>query len=124
MTFGTYVVASKRHGAVGIDDERRTDHAYVYLAVELLFAVCAVQLVHGQVGIRQQREREMITLRKLAQLVKRVLGDTKHRNVFRRQSGEIVAEIASLGGASGRHCRRIEVQYNPTSVLEHVRQID
>ena len=29
MTFGTYVVASKRHGTVGIDDERRTDYAYV-----------------------------------------------------------------------------------------------
>lgn len=82
MTFGTYVVASKRHGTVGIDDERRANHAYVYLAVELLFAICAVQLVHGQVGIRQQRECEMIALCKLAQLVKRVLGDAKHRNVF------------------------------------------
>ena len=56
MAFGTYVVTSDNHGTVGIDDERRTDHAYVYLAVELLFAICAVQLVHGQVGIRQQRE--------------------------------------------------------------------
>ena len=124
MSFGTHVVARNRHGAIGIDDECRTDHTYVHLAVELLFAVCAVQLVHGQVGIRQQREREMITLCKLAQLVKRVLGDAKHRNVFRRQSGEIVAEIASLGGATGRHRGRVEIQYNPAAGIKHVRQVD
>ena len=69
MSFGTYVVTSDNHGAVGIDDERRTDHAYVYLAVELLFAICAVQLVHGQVGIRQQRECEMVVLGELAQFL-------------------------------------------------------
>ena len=124
MSFGTHVVARNRHGAIGIDDERRTDHTYVHLAVELLFAVCAVQLVHGQVGIRQQREREMIALCKLAQLVKRVLGDAKHRNVFRRQSGEIVAEIASLGGAAGRHRGRVEIQHYLAAGLEHVRQVD
>ena len=66
MPFGTHVVAGDNHGTVRIDDERRTNHAYMHLAVELLFAVCAVQLVHGQVGIRQQRECEMIALCKLA----------------------------------------------------------
>ena len=69
MSFGTHVVARNRHGAIGIDDERRADHAYVHLAVELLFAVCAVQLVHGQVGIRQQRECEMVVLGELAQFL-------------------------------------------------------
>ena len=64
-----HVIWRKRHGTVGIDDERRTDHAYVYLAVELLFAICAVQLVHGQVGIRQQRECEMVVLGELAQFL-------------------------------------------------------
>ena len=124
MSFGTHVVARNRHGAIGIDDERRADHAYVHLAVELLFAVCAVQLVHGQVGIRQQRECEMIALCKLAQFVKRVLGDTEHCDILRRQSGEIVAEIAGLGGASGRHRGRVEVQYNPAAGIKHVRQVD
>ena len=64
----------------------------------------------------------MITLCKLAQLVKRVLGDAKHRNVFRRQSGEIIAEIASLGGATGRHRGRVEIQHYLAAALEYFGQ--
>ena len=64
----------------------------------------------------------MITLGKLAQLIERILGDAKHRNVFRRQSGEIVAEIASLGGATGRYRSRIEIQHYLAAALEHFGQ--
>ena len=66
----------------------------------------------------------MIALCKLAQFVKRVLGDTEHCDILRRQSGEIVAEIAGLGGATGRHRGRVEVQYNPAAGIKHVRQVD
>ena len=72
MPLGTHVVAGDNRGTVRMGDERRTGHTYVHRAVELLFAVCAVQLVHGQVGIRQQRERDIIAPCKLARLVNRV----------------------------------------------------
>ena len=66
----------------------------------------------------------MIALCKLAQFVKRVLGDTEHHNILRFQPSKIISKIAGLSGASGRHRGRVEVQYNPAAGIKHVSQVD
>lgn len=112
--------ACNRHA----DDECRADHAYVRAPVELLFAVRAVKPMHGQVRVRQQRERQVVALAETLQLVDWVLGDAQHSETECGEPGNVVAEVACLGGAARRHRGRIEVQHHALALRQQPRQRD
>ena len=66
--------------------------------------------MHSQIGVRQQRERQMIAPAESDELVQRILRYAEHGKSAGAQSFEVVSEVAGLGGAAGSHRGRVEVQ--------------
>lgn len=120
----SHVVLGEFDQTVGSDGEGRADHADVDLAVQLLLAICAVPLVHGQIGVRQEREGEMVAFVERAQLADRILGNAEHLVSDRGETSEIVAKVTGFGGASWRHCGRVEVQEHSSALTGEFGQRD
>ncbi len=93
-----------RHGdlALLVDDERRTDDALNGLAVHHLFAECAPRGEHFAVGVGQQRERQLLFVAELGQLLRLVGGDADDVESGTVELAEAVAEVAGLFGAARR----------------------
>ena len=47
--------------SITIDHESRTNHTLINLAIQLLLTIRAIQTMHSQIGIRQQRKRQMLS---------------------------------------------------------------
>lgn len=119
-----HVVLGEFDQTVGSDGEGRADHADVDLAVQLLLAIRAVPLVHGQIEVRQEREGEMVAFAERAQLADRILGNAEHLVSERGETSEIVTKVTGFGGASWRHCGRVEVQEHSSALMGEFGQRD
>ena len=100
MPGGLDVVLRVGDLALLVDDERRADHALNGLAVHLLLAVRAVGRQHLAVGIGQQRERQLLGVAELGQLLRLVGGDADDVEAGAVEFGQAVAEVARLLGAA------------------------
>ena len=47
--------------SITIDHESRTNHTHIDLAVQFLLTIRTIQMMHSQIGIRQQRKRQMLS---------------------------------------------------------------
>src|SRR5699024_5403909 len=79
------------------------------LAVELLLAVRAPRLEDRVLGVAQEGEGEGLGLGELRELVDLVDRDADDAVAGALEAREGVAEVAGLGGASGRAGGRVEV---------------
>ena len=56
-----HVVPGHTNHSITIDHESRTNHTLINLAIQLLLTIRAIQTMHSQIGIRQQRKRQMLS---------------------------------------------------------------
>ncbi len=95
--------------ALFVDDECRADDTLNGLAVHLLLAVGAPGRQHFAVGIGQQRERQLLGVAELRQLLRLVGGDADDVEAGVVEVVQVVPEIAGLLRAAGSRRRRVEV---------------
>lgn len=62
MTLRTHVVSGNTNHPITINHKSRTNHTLINLAIQLLLTIRAIQTMHSQISIRQQRKRQMIAL--------------------------------------------------------------
>ena len=60
MTLRAHVVPGDTNHPITIDHESRTNYTLIDLAVQFLLTIRTIQTMHSQIGVRQQRERQMI----------------------------------------------------------------
>ena len=61
MTLRTHVVSGNTNHPITIDHESRTNYTRIDLAVQFLLTIRTIQMMHSQIGIRQQRKRQMLS---------------------------------------------------------------
>ena len=61
MTLRAHVVPGDTNHPITIDHESRTNHTLIDLAVQFLLTMRTIQMMHSQIGIRQQRKRQMLS---------------------------------------------------------------
>ena len=61
MTLRTHVVSGNTNHPITINHKSRTNHTLINLAIQLLLTIRAIQTMHSQIGIRQQRKRQMLS---------------------------------------------------------------
>ena len=94
--------------ALGVDDDRRPDDAGHLLAVQRLLAPRAPRLQNLALGVRGQREGQVLALDELRQRPGSS-GETPRRCNRRPAASQVVPEVAGLGGAAGGLGARVEV---------------
>src|SRR3954462_6029893 len=97
-------------GAVGVDDERRAVHAHVGLAVHRLLAPGPVLLGDRVVGVREQREVEVLLVVELADRLDGVGRHAEDADARGLVVGAVVANAARLRRAAGGVRLGIEVE--------------
>ena len=75
MALGAHVVLGFGHFAIFINDDRRADEAFRYLAVVVLLAPCAIGFSNLVVFIGQDREVQFFFFGELVEFIDRVRGD-------------------------------------------------
>ena len=78
MTFRAHVVSGNTNHSITVNHKSRTNHTLVNLAIQFLLTVRTIQTMHGQISIRQQRERQMVALAESDELVQRILRNAEH----------------------------------------------
>lgn len=73
MTLRTHVVSGNTNHPITINHKSRTNHTLINLAIQLLLTIRAIQTMHSQISIRQQRKRQIIALAESDELVQRIL---------------------------------------------------
>jgi ABC-type Zn uptake system ZnuABC Zn-binding protein ZnuA len=104
----------------GRDDECRSNDPRHNLSVQLLLTPRPVLLHHPVVRVGQQRELQLLLADELGEFLRWIGGDADDFKVCLGEDREIVAEVAGLGGAAGRHGRGIGVEQDrtPSEVLQ------
>ena len=110
MTLRTHVVSGNTNHSITINHKSRTNHTLINLAIQLLLTIRAIQTMHSQISIRQQRKRQIIALAESDELVQRILRYADHGKSAGGEACEVVAEVAGFGGAAGSHRGGIEIQ--------------
>lgn len=61
MAFRAHVVPGDMNHSITIDHESRTNYTLIDLAVQFLLTIRTIETMHSQIGIRQQRKRQMLS---------------------------------------------------------------
>src|SRR5690606_8442064 len=109
VALGLDVVLGGADRAVRVDDEGGAVDAVEGPSVDRLGPPRAVGLGHGVVGVGEQREGEVLGGGEGPEVGDRVGGDPQHGVAGLLERGEVVAEVAGLGGAAGGTGLRVEV---------------
>src|SRR5699024_518401 len=106
---GVDAVVGAEDDAVLVEDDRRAQRTLAALAGDLALAPGAPRTGRPGLGVGEQGERQRVGLCEVRERLRGVGGDADDPVPAVRERGLAVAEIAGLGGASGREGLRVEV---------------
>src|SRR2546426_6204993 len=100
-----------RHLSLGIDDDRRADHALDHLPVHVLLSPGSVDFHDFMVWIRKEPHRKAMLRNELLVALDTVRATANDRGLEALEVLDARRELASLGRAAGRVVSRIEVEH-------------